>query len=79
MRGKLTVDALIVEGLEQALRGLAERGGFANQDGHGLAGASLAQQRGAERLIALASDAGKVEPEPRAICLLYTSPSPRDS
>ena len=67
MRRKLTVDALIVEGLEQALRRLAERGGFADQDGYGLAGASLAQQRGAKGLVALANDAGIVEPEPRAI------------
>src|SRR5262249_59986216 len=67
VRRQLAVDALVVERFEQTLSRLAERRGFANQHGHRLGGAALAQQRGAERLITLASKAGVVQPQPRAI------------
>src|SRR5207237_2841253 len=67
MRGQLSLDALLVERLEQPLRRLAQRPGLADQHGHRLARAPSPQQRAPDGVVAVRREVREVPPEPRPI------------
>src|SRR5207244_11828431 len=67
VRGQLSFDALLVEGLEQALRWLAQRGGLADQHRHRFAYASMPEQRATQRVVAVRPEVREVPPERNSV------------
>src|SRR5256886_6526214 len=67
VRGQQSLDALLVEPLEQPLGRLAQRGGLADEHGHRLPHAPGPEQGAADRVVAVRREAREVSPERRPV------------